>query len=216
MMTKYDFLVTEISDKIVQTIELLQADNLIDPKLTLREAYNKYLHPEVLPLEDKRIWKAIQYNEILNLFQFDSLEGSKAASRIKPKNILELSDANGLMRLMTAEKGEETPMDKYVRYKDNIQLWYKEMRDAGLTIEEQKTLEPYFLSSYGVPPSQEQLMLMLMDPNICRFTLAEANSARKIVGKKQMSKIPELHQKILNQAASANLGAYIWRCGVGP
>ena len=214
--TKYDFLVTEISDKIVQTIELLQADNLIDPNLTLREAYDKYLHPEVLPHEDKRIWKAIQYNEVLNLFQFDSLEGSKAASRIKPKNILELSDANGLMRLMTAEKGEETPMDKYVRYKDNIQLWYKEMRDAGLTIEEQKALEPYFLSSYGVPPSQEQLMTMLMDPKLCHFTLAEANAARKIVGKKQMSKIPELHQKILDQAASANLGAYIWRCGVGP
>lgn len=66
------------------------------------------------------------------------------------------------------------------------------MDDFGLTKEEQKTLEPYFLKSYGVPPSQEQLMQMLMDENICGFNLEEANAARKIVGKKQMSKIPQL------------------------
>ena len=59
-------------------------------------------------------------------------------------------------------------------------------------------------------------MLMLMDENICGFTLAEANAARKIVGKKQMSKIPELHQKILDKASSSKLGKYVWENGVGP
>jgi DNA polymerase-3 subunit alpha len=58
------------------------------------------------------------------------------------------------------------------------------MDSFGLTKEEEKTLEPYFLSSYGVPPSQEQLMQMLMDEDICGFTLADANAARKTVGKK--------------------------------
>ena len=55
-----------------------------------------------------------------------------------------------------------------------------------------------------------------MDKNICHFTLAEANAARKIVGKKQMSKIPELRDKVLNQAASPCLGKYVWDCGIGP
>ena len=86
------------------------------------------------------------------------------------------------MRL-TGEEGEERPMDKYARFKEDISLWYKEMRDFGLSTEEQKVLEPYFLKSYGVPPSQEQLMMMLMDPKICSFSLADANSARKVVGK---------------------------------
>ena len=122
---------------------------------------------------------------------------------------MEMADANGLMRLMTAEKGQESPMEKYIRFKNDIGLWYKEMRDYGLTQAEQKVLEPYFLSSYGVPPSQEQLMRMLMDENICNFTLAEANAARKIVGKKQMSKIPELRDKVLNQAKSSCLGHYV-------
>lgn len=120
------------------------------------------------------------------------------------------------MRLMTSEKGAETPLDKYVRFKNNIQLWYQEMDKAGLTKEEQKVLEPYFLSAYGVPPSQEKLMQMLMDENICGFTLKEANAARKIVGKKQMNKIPELHEQVLARAKSSALGKYVWECGIGP
>ena len=120
------------------------------------------------------------------------------------------------MRLMTAEKGAETPMEKYIRYKNNLSLWYQEMDRAGLTKEEQTAVEPYFKQSYGVPPSQEQLMRMLMDNKICGFSLKEANAARKIVGKKQMAKIPELHQQILDKATSTALGKYIWECGVGP
>ena len=215
-MTKYDFLVTEVQDKIVETIRLLQKYNKIDSNLTLREVYDKYLHPEVLPLDDETIWEALQENSVLNIFQFDSDVGSQAAKKIKPTNIMEMADANGLMRLMTAEKGAETPMEKYIRYKNNLSLWYQEMDRAGLTKEEQTAVEPYFKQSYGVPPSQEQLMRMLMDDKICGFSLKEANAARKIVGKKQMAKIPELHQQILDKATSPALGKYIWECGVGP
>lgn len=215
-MTKYDFLVTEVQDKLCEAIRLLQEYNEIDSSLTLREVYDKYFHPNVLPIDNQEIWKALQENSVLNIFQFDSEVGSQAAKKIKPKSMLEMADANGLMRLMTAEKGQESPMEKYIKFKNDISLWYKEMREYGLTQAEQKTLEPYFKSSYGVPPSQEQLMRMLMDENICGFTLAEANAARKIVGKKQMSKIPELRDKVLTQAKSSCLGHYVWACGIGP
>ena len=214
-MTKYDFLVTEVQDKLTEAIRLLQKYGEIDKTLSLREVYDKYFHPNVLPIEREDIWKSLQENNVLNIFQFDSDVGSQAAKKIKPTNILEMADANGLMRLMTSEKGEETPMEKYIRYKNDISLWYAEMREYGLTVEEQRTLEPYFKTSYGVPPSQEQLMRMLMDENICGFTLREANTARKIVGKKQMSKIPELKEKVLTQAKSPYLGNYVWTCGVG-
>ena len=215
-MTKYDFLVTEVQDKLVQTIKFLQENNEIESDLTLREIYDKYFHPNVLPLNDKKIWENIQNGSILNIFQFDSDVGAQAAKKIKPATILELADANGLMRLMTSEQGQETPMEKYIRFKNNINLWYQEMRYAGLTEDEIKTLEPYFKSSYGVPPSQEQMMMMLMDENICNFSLKDANAARKIVGKKQMNKIPELRSQVLSQAKSAALGQYVWRSGIGP
>ena len=210
------FLVTEVQDKITECIHLLQEYGEIDSTLTLKEVYDNFLHPEVLPLENPKIWEALKENSVLNIFQFDSDVGSQAAKKIEPHSILEMSDANGLMRLMTAEKGAETPMDKYVRYKKNINLWYQEMDRYGLTKVEQKILEPYFKSSYGVPPSQEQLMRMLMDKRICNFSLAEANAARKIVGKKQMAKIPSLKEKVLKQATSERLGQYVWENGVGP
>ena len=215
-MTKYDFLVTEVQDRLTQTIDYLQEFGEIEEDLSLREIYDKYFHPEVLPLEDEDTWKAIQNVSVLNLFQFDSDVGSQAAKKIKPTSIYELSDANGLMRLMTAEKGAETPMDKYIRFKNNINLWYEEMNRYGLTKEEQEILKPHFLKSHGVPPSQEQMMTMLMDKGICSFSLKDANAARKIVGKKQMSKIPALRQQVTENAASLQLGKYVWDCGIGP
>ena len=146
-LTKYDFLVTEVQDKLAQAIRFLQEDGVIEDYGTnLRPVYDKYFHPNVLPLDDKRIWDAIQNGSVINVFQFDSEVGSQAAKKIKPKTILELSDANGLMRLMTAEKGAETPMEKYIRFKNNIDLWYKEMKSAGITEDEQHYLEPYFKS----------------------------------------------------------------------
>ncbi len=212
---KYDYLVTEVSDKIVEAIRLLQVDKELEPDLTLRQIYNKYFHPNVLPIENQDTWKVLQENSVLNIFQFDSDVGGQAAKMIKPSSILEMSDANGLMRLMTGERGEETPMEKYVRFKNDISQWYKEMDMYGLSKEEQTVLEPYFLSSYGVPPSQEQMMKMLLDPDICNFTLAEANAARKVVGKKQMSKIPELKEKVLTSAKTKALGDYVWKFGIG-
>ena len=215
-MTKYDFLVTEAEDKLREGIVLLQKYGEIEKDLSLREIYDKYFHPNVLPLNIDKCWESLENGSVLNIFQFDSDVGSQAAKKIKPHTILEMADANGLMRLMTAEKGQETPMEKYVRFKNDIGLWYDEMKKEGLTKEEQKVLEPYFLQSYGVPPSQEQMMMMLMDEKICGFSLAEANAARKIVGKKQMDKIPELHQKVLDKATSSALGHYVWTFGIGP
>lgn len=214
-LTKYDFLVTEVQDKLVQAIKLMQEDKVLEAELTLRQIYDKYFHPNVIPLENQEIWDALANVSVINTFQFDSLVGAQAAKKLRPQNVLEMADANGLMRL-SGEEGEERPMDKYVRFKNNISLWYEEMDKFGLTKEEQRAIEPYFKQSYGVPPSQEQLMRMLMDEHICNFSLGEANAARKIVGKKQMNKIPELRQKVLAQAASPTLGAYIWKYGAGP
>lgn len=67
--TKYDFLITNVTDKILRTINLLQEAEEIEPNLSLREAYNKYLHPSVLPIHDEKIWDAIDNNRVIDLFQ---------------------------------------------------------------------------------------------------------------------------------------------------
>ena len=92
---KYDFLLTAVQDIIIKTIDLLQADEVIDPKLSLREVYNKYLHPSILPQNDKKMWDALANNSVIGCFQFDGAVGQQAAKKIKPHSALEMADANG-------------------------------------------------------------------------------------------------------------------------
>ena len=208
-LTKYDFLLTSVQDMLAQAIKFLQEDGEIENDLTLREVYDKYFHPEVMDINDPKVWKNIDENKILACFQFDSDIGSQGIKKIQPKDITELSNTNGLIRLM-APDGEENPMDKYVRFKANPGQWELEMEHYGLTLDEQLAFRKYLNVSYGIGISQEQLMKTLMDPNICNFSLADANTARKIIGKKQMSKIPELREKIAASAKNSSVARYEW------
>lgn len=207
---KYDLLVTEVQDVITQTIELLQKYKKIDPSLTLREAYDQYLHPTKLPLEDKKLWDALLNNDIVKCFQFDSMVGKQTLKKLKPSSVTEMATCNSVMRLMASEKGAEQPTDRYARMKTNIQEWYIEMDTWGLTKNEQSVLEKYCLSSYGTPAQQEDVMLILMDKDICGFTLAEANDARKLIAKKKINEIPLLKKKVVEKATSKKLGKYVW------
>jgi len=213
--TKFDFLVTEVSDKIIETINFLQEDELIPSNLTLREVYNKYLHPDVVDLTDTKIWDALSANNVLDAFQFNTPVGATAAKMVQPRNVKEMTAANALMRLM-GERGAETPLEKYVRFKLNPYRWEEEMASYSLTVDEIESIRKYYGKDYGVPPYQESLMLALMDPSICGFSLADSNYARKIVAKKKMSEIPKLKEKILKSANSTQIGLYIWDTCVAP
>lgn len=214
--TKFDILVTEVQDKILQTIKFLQENGEIEKELNLREAYNKYLHPDVLPLSDEETWTAIQKASVLDLFQLDSAVGRQGAKKVKPENIIELSSTNGLIRLMTTEKGAETWLDKYVRYKNNPSLISQEMAKYHLTEEEERVLNKYIGDTYGIGISQECIMKSLMDPELCNFSLAESNRARKIVSKKRMSEIPALKEKVFSTAKSEAIANYLWDYIVSP
>lgn len=111
----------------------------------------------------------------------DTLSGGQSIRLIQPRSLAELAAANGLMRLMADEKTGILPMDEYVKFKNDISLWYDEMKAAGLTIDEQKILEPYLLPVYGVCVSQECMMRITMDERISGFTVKEANIIRKAV-----------------------------------
>lgn len=213
--TKYDFLLTSAEDKIMTTLLLLQEYGQIDKNLTLREAYDKYLDPETIDYDNSKIWDAINAGKILNHFQFESMVGSQGIKMAKPRSLIDLSNTNGVIRLM-AEEGKERPLNKYIRYKNDLSLWYKEMTDNGLTKEEQKILEKYMLKSYGLAISQECIMWSLMDPNICGFSLAESNKARKTISKKRMSELPALKEKIMAKATSPAMGNYVWNYIVMP
>ena len=209
------FLVTEICDKITICIDMLQKEEFFENDLGLRQVYDRYLHPAVLNLEDSRMWDALGNGTVMDVFQFSTGVGLATAKQIKPTSPLQLTSANCLMRLM-GEKGKERPIDRYCRMKENMDLWYEEVHQRGLSEEEIKVLEPYYLPNFGTPTAQEDLMLVCMDENIAHFTLAEANQARKIVAKKHIKKVPELKEKFINQCPNKNLGEYVWETVMMP
>ncbi len=212
---KFDFLVTDICDKLAVALSLLKDNGYFQGLNSLREIYNKYLHPQVIDIKNPRLWEALENGEVQDVFQFNTAIGIQTAQAIKPHNPAEMTSANALMRLVAPE-GDERPFDRYVRFKKDISLWYKEMDDFGLTKEEQKILEPYYKRDYGVPASQEQLMLMVMDPKISHFTLAESNQCRKVLAKKKVKEIPIIQEKFLSQCPSKKLGEYAWKTMMKP
>ena len=212
---KFDFLVTDICDKLAVALNLLKDNGYFQGLNSLREIYNKYLHPQVIDIKNPRLWEALENGEVQDVFQFNTAIGIQTAQAIKPHNPAEMTSANALMRLVAPE-GDERPFDRYVRFKKDISLWYKEMDNFGLTKEEQKILEPYYKRDYGVPASQEQLMQMVMDPKISHFTLAESNQCRKVLAKKKVKEIPIIQEKFLSQCPSKKLGEYAWKTMMKP
>ena len=211
---KYDFLTVKAMDKIRVELELLSEDGRIEWQNSLRETYNYYLHPNKLVYDNKEIWKLMHENKVLDLFQYATSVGLQAAQKIKPFSLEEAANGNNLMRLM-AEKGMEQPIDKYVRFKEDISLWYDLMRSYDLTNEEIKILEEHLGKTYGIADTQEVIMEMVMDKRISNFNVVQANKLRKAVAKKKavlMDAVKEVYkEKGTELGASINLLKYIWK-----
>lgn len=212
---KFDFLVTQQMDIMAQCITMLQEHGYFEKELTLRQAYNKYVHPDKIPLEDNKLWDAIDSTDILALFQLNTAVGGNIVRQLIPRTVEELVSCNALMRL-SGEKGAERPADRYERLKKYPEQWQQEMDDWGFSAEEQQVLRKYMGADYGAPSSQEVLMLILMDKDTCGFTLAESNSARKVIAKKKLDEIPKLKNKILTQVRNPKMGEYIWENVIMP
>ena len=213
--TKYDLLVTEVSDKIIQCFNLLQTDNVISSSSSLKTLYDQYIHPEKMDTTDPSIWDHLAAGDVLDVFQFSGGVGLAIAKKLRPSNPLEMTAANAMMRLMS-EKDKESQQDRYARIKEQgIQVFDEEMKKHHLPNSMIKAMHKYCDKYYGCCAIQEQMMEILMDPEIAGFTLKEANDARKIVAKKQMSRIPDLKNKVYD-AMSQGLADYIWEVAVAP
>ena len=206
---KYDFLTVEALDKIRNTLDLLIKFNYIEKKENLKETYNYYLHPDVLNYSNEKMWEKLGNNEIIDAFQMNTTVGQEALKKIQPKNLIELAHTSSLMRLM-GEEGKINPIDKYVKYKQDISLWYKEMDNYNLTKNEQTIFEKYLLQYYGVAATQEDVMRIVMEKDLCNLSLKEANKVRKAIAKKKASMIDEIKDLVYSRSLNENIFNYIW------
>lgn len=135
---------------------MLVKDGYVKAEPTFQQTYEKVIGIYNLERDDIEMWQKAWRHEVLALFQMDEPSGIQGIALTKPKSVDDLAVLNSVIRLMPQEKGGEQPVEKYARFKENIQLWYDEMDDYGLTKEEQRILEPVVKISYGMCESQER------------------------------------------------------------
>lgn len=128
----------------------------IEKKPTLKETYEDVIGIYNLERENQDMWKMVWRHDIQSLFQMEKQSGIQGIALTHPQSVDDLAVLNSVIRLMAQEKGAEQPLNKFARYKENIQLWYDEMRFYGLTDEEMTILEPVVKISYGICESQEK------------------------------------------------------------
>lgn len=215
---KFDFLTIGALDRIRLTLNLLLEDGLIEWREDLKSTYEDYLHPDKLDYKSKKMWEMVGNNDVIHLFQFDTQVGLNCAKKVQPSNLIELATSNSLMRLMG--DSNEQPIDRYVKFKQNIDYWFEEMRLWGLNKQEQQTIKKYLEQFYGVAATQEDVMRLSMEKEITNFSMEEANKLRKTIAKKKMDEITSIHEffnkKGIAAGTSQNVLDYIWEKQIKP
>ena len=210
---KMDCLSVEALDKIHTTLDLLLEDGLIEWQGDLKSTYDKYLHPDVLVRDDPEMWHKVWRNEIIDIFQMDSTVGKQSLSLVKPENIPQMAAVNSLMRLMP-EKGQKTPTEEYVMYKQHPELIKKEIYDLNATDKEKEILYNFMKDYTGVLESQESVMLAVMIPEFTNYDVPHANKIRKIIAKKKMKEIASAREEYFEtgkkNGVSEDILKYIW------
>ena len=210
---KYDFLSIDGLGKINTALNFMLKDNVVEWQGSLKETYRKYLWPNVLKYTPE-LWENIAANRINSLWQLNTDVGTSALSSIHASSLKEIGIINSLMRLQPQNKGDEQPLKTYERFRNNIAEWYDEMRNFGLSESEIQIMEEHLLILNGVADTQESVMLLVMDPRIGNFTIAEANKLRKGIAKKSVKAQEEARELLLSKGVAAGtsrkLLSYVW------
>lgn len=202
-LMKFDLLRTDAEEKIMKCLYMLLAQNQIEWKGSLKQTYFYYLHPDNMIYNDEKMWKDLSECKIPSMFQFEGTVGENCIRKTRPESIKQMGAANAVMRLQ-ASQGQEAPIDRYVRFRNDLSEWYKEMAEYNLNEKEIAVLEKYLKSKFGCASEQEDVMMLLMDPDITNFSLKEADKARKIIAKKKIKDIAKLKEDFYSHVSDGD------------
>ena len=211
---KMDLLSVEAADKIQVCLEMLVKDGYIKEYPTLRETYEHALNVYQLEREDPKMWDMVHDHKIISLFQMEKDSGIRGIGLTNPRNVDDLATLNSVIRLMAAEKGAESPLDKYARFREHPWMWDKEMREYGLTEEQMKLMHKELDISNGLSITQEQFMKLVQLPECGGWDLQFADKLRKSIAKKNPKEYEELTEKffkgIKEKGCDERFCHYIW------
>ena len=189
-----DDITTHFEKDEVENIGLLKMDILGLKTLTIiknilrevRENEGTAIDLENLNLLDNKTFKLFQKGDTDGIFQFESSGMRDYLKKSKPTRIEDLIVLNALYRPGPLQSGMA---DVYVNRKlgkEKVSYIFPELEDI-------------LNDTCGIIVFQEQVMQISV--RIAGFSMSEADEMRKIMGKKEVSKMPAQEKRFLERAA---------------
>lgn len=183
-------IITQVDGHGVEDLGLLKIDLLGLRNLTIieetiklvRELHGEEIDITKVPLDDKRTYKEFQDAETTGIFQFESAGMRRYLKDLKPT---ELEDLVAMVSLYRPGPLEMGMVPKYIDRKHGRE---------EVTYFHPK-LEPIMKTTYGIGIYQEQMMRIATD--LAGFTLPEADTLRKAIGKKIKKLLAEQEEKLV-------------------
>ena len=173
-----------VSDLGVLKMDFLGLKNLTIIEKTLRiinELHGVKIDIDALPLDDQKTFELFRAGDTTGVFQ---LESSGMRHYLKELTPTELEDIIAMISLYRPGPMELIP--SYIKRKHG--------KEEVTYIH--PSLEPILKKTYGVGVYQEQMMRIARD--LAGFTLAEADTLRKAIGKKIKELLEEQRAKLIN------------------
>ena len=217
-MIKMDLLSVEAADKIHTCLDLLADQGYIKRYPTLRETYENALGVYKINRDDEKMWDMVQNHEIVSLFQMEQQSGVRGIALTHPRSVDELAVLNSVIRLMATEKGAESPLDKYARFRTNPKAWDREMQQMGLSDKEREIMHRELDISDGMSITQEQFMQLVQLPECGGWDLQWADKLRKSIAKKNPKDYDALTKQFFENVEEKKLNKtfcnYVWNVEV--
>ncbi|TAM78499.1 DNA polymerase III subunit alpha [bacterium] len=180
---------TQYSMGWIEKIGLLKMDFLGLRNLTvmqnaveeIRRTVDPVFDLETITLEDPKTFALLSQGRTTGVFQFESDGMRRYLMELRPSSLDDLVAMNALYR--------PGPMD-----------WIPDFI-AGKHGKKKPTylhpkLEPILAETYGVAVYQEQVMQIARE--LAGFTMGQADELRKVMGKKQVDKVPKYRKKFVD------------------
>ncbi|HET7436226.1 MAG TPA: DNA polymerase III subunit alpha, partial [Thermoanaerobaculia bacterium] len=208
--TNRDEIVTQFDMRVVEKMGLVKMDFLglrtltvIDDAVRILRQQGIDLDLDNVPLDDPEVFRLFCEGRTSGIFQFESRGMTDLLRRARPEKFEDLAAFNALYRPGALSVGM---VEEYIQRK----LGRKKIK---YILPETK---PILEETYGVIVYQEQVMLIAVA--VAGFTMAEADTLRKAMGKKKADVMAQMKEKFVSGAAArssdsakaAALAAELW------
>ena len=182
-------IITQFEMHTIEDLGLLKMDILGLKNLTIieetlrlvKELHGVEIKVEEIPLDDQKTYELLQNGDTTGVFQLESQGMRRYLKELKPTK---LEDIIAMIALYRPGPLELIP--SFIRRKHGKEK---------ITYLHPK-LEPILKNTYGIGVYQEHMMQIARD--LAGFTLPEADTLRKAIGKKIKSLLDEQKEKLIN------------------